>query len=791
MADPNHRTKQHEANHQNWLWKRPQSIADAEATSPSSAFSILTLSTACSDDKLSQDIAQEKDTKVRTVEYMGRKVRRLHGLQWPWHPQQVLGWVGITLVVVSMYALVIPAIHSSLFMPLVLLTAFLFLIHTILHLLSLVIDPGHPNVRKTNVKRIIPEFDRTVHSHVIEDGRCHLCNISITCSRTKHCSSCNKCIDGFDHHCKWLNNCIGRRNYYIFLSVVITGILSCLTVMSICITEIALFYFNRKYLSPWETRNESSIAINGDNNKLNRSTEILTCTEGSSHCNFSVFGYYYIYDGAFIGIVSALFAVMLIASALMVHLILFHCYLFALGLTTYEYIRGINRFDKSRASSKLDNVNTQNIRCGWGGGRTDPRNRITPSSTTESVLVSPDQPSLKSVTPSNLSPRSPDSESPSDSSKNLLLLSGRHLMIHHKNSSHSSLTDGKIDHPSSVPSLPRINMIDNKKISSNKVRFLNNIPGLDGEDYSSDDEDIVPTAHLVQLPRPHRTLSRRRLRSSVAPHLSPIKECDMASSSPPSVKIPAGCSTKVSPSSSSQKPKFKSSSKSPKYSSKSKGNNKSHSNSKVSPSSSENISLWRDNHGRDSSVDIHVIRLPRNDSLSKLACDLDANKPGVLLTGKFSISSSKNSNESYNSIILEKVPGNKKSSINEKFIVKNSPRKSSPSIEKSPSRFKKKYESRAKIKPTILKSPRVSDASSVDENYFKTSSSFSNDSSNSIRVKLAVNNSVCNNAKGSIDTDLGLIPIIRSSSDSLLRNMNELGNAEVLKINPTVKKILI
>ena len=30
------------------------------------------------------------------------------------------------------------------------------------------------------------------------------------------CVDSAKCVDGFDHHCKWLNTCIGRHNYKIF-----------------------------------------------------------------------------------------------------------------------------------------------------------------------------------------------------------------------------------------------------------------------------------------------------------------------------------------------------------------------------------------------------------------------------------------------------------------------------------------------------------------------------------------------------------------------------------------------
>ncbi len=153
--------------------------------------------------------------------------RRINACSLPFHYIQIIAIIVIVFLVLMNYLTLCINIPTNPWQWLsIVLSSVLILPFLIVFLVLSCLDPAENEViYKSHGPRT--DFDRREHAHVITDLYCHVCLVHVT-EKAKHCSSCNKCIYAFDHHCIWLNTCIGGKNYRLFLfmlSLVVLGTL--------------------------------------------------------------------------------------------------------------------------------------------------------------------------------------------------------------------------------------------------------------------------------------------------------------------------------------------------------------------------------------------------------------------------------------------------------------------------------------------------------------------------------------------------------------------------------------
>ena len=71
------------------------------------------------------------------------------------------------------------------------------------------------SIDKCNFRTQVPFFEewqvKTGQNPL--ENLCHTCRL-VRPLRAKHCRICNRCVKHFDHHCPYINNCVGLYNRY-------------------------------------------------------------------------------------------------------------------------------------------------------------------------------------------------------------------------------------------------------------------------------------------------------------------------------------------------------------------------------------------------------------------------------------------------------------------------------------------------------------------------------------------------------------------------------------------------
>jgi len=155
------------------------------------------------------------------------------------------------------------AVHITPAIPVIAGTLFIFVIGTLLR--TSFTDPGViprataaeaadierqievPNAGNTTSYRPPPRTKEIIiKGQTIKLKYCFTCKI-FRPPRASHCSICDNCVDRFDHHCPWVGNCVGRRNYRYFYLFILSLAFLCVFILSCVVTHLILLSKDRTF----------------------------------------------------------------------------------------------------------------------------------------------------------------------------------------------------------------------------------------------------------------------------------------------------------------------------------------------------------------------------------------------------------------------------------------------------------------------------------------------------------------------------------------------------------------
>lgn len=106
-------------------------------------------------------------------------------------------------------------------------------------------DPGILPKQYVSYIKKKQERKSIIRGHLITLKYCLTCDI-FRPPRSSHCTKCDNCVQKFDHHCDWVGNCIGIRNYKFFYLLLLSLIIDDIYQIGFCISILYNEIKNRK-----------------------------------------------------------------------------------------------------------------------------------------------------------------------------------------------------------------------------------------------------------------------------------------------------------------------------------------------------------------------------------------------------------------------------------------------------------------------------------------------------------------------------------------------------------------
>ena len=260
-----------------------------------------------------KEIDKKIKNDINNPSYNNIKFKK-NGFDYPYPWQQIITWIFYLINLLLIFYFIIPVISevekkikNIIIIIIIILSILVFFFAFNLT----IIDPSDDLFKKEIKKK--KEYIKNNKNYILEISKnkpfCIICCSNIS-DKSKHCKKCNKCIENFDHHCDWLNNCIGKYNYSFFYILILVLVLN-----SFFIFSIGLYIF-----------------FNCKNNDKMKFKFILTFIISFGNC---CIGFNLTY------------------------LFIIHTYFIYKGITTYEYLLKKSKKENLQNDIKINNNNNK------------------------------------------------------------------------------------------------------------------------------------------------------------------------------------------------------------------------------------------------------------------------------------------------------------------------------------------------------------------------------------------------------------------------------------------------